>query len=228
MSESNSIDGYATNVSVQATGFQRARGVATASIVLISSYLVLDAISVVLLWHFEALVAGYVQGSSSTLPDTPAIELYLGLLLLVEFATFLVAGIVFLVWVRRARMNAELMAGPDSQRLRRGWAIGAWLCPVMNLWYPHTIMSDIYRASSRRQPVSTAIVGVWWAAMLANVLLGVISRITETDSSGNVVDNLYRAAILPTVGLVFGIIAAVLVGVIIARIRVWQEPYPTD
>jgi len=228
MSESNSIDGYATNVRVQATGFRQARGVATASIVLISSYLALDAISVVLLWHFDAVFASYEQGSGSTLLDADAVEFNLGIVLLFEFVIFLLAGIVFLVWVRRARMNAELIAGPDSQRLGRGWAIGAWLCPVMNLWYPHTIMSDIYRASSKRQPVSTVIVGVWWAAMLANVLLAVIGRVSGTESTGNVVDSLHRAAILPTAGLVVGVIAAVLVGVIIARIRVWQEPYPAN
>ena len=46
---------------------------------------------------------------------------------------------VFLVWFSRVRHNAGLW-GP--QRRSRGWAIGAWFTPVVNLWFPYQIAAD--------------------------------------------------------------------------------------
>jgi hypothetical protein len=47
---------------------------------------------------------------------------------------FLVAMVMFVVWFYRARINAEGHGWP--QRLSPGWAIVAWVVPVVNFWFP--------------------------------------------------------------------------------------------
>lgn len=75
-------------------------------------------------------------------------------------------AIVFLIWFRRARIAAERLDW--RQRRARGWAFWGWVVPVVNLWIPFQIMSDIWRAGlppARR--ASTAWLPVsWWVCWL--------------------------------------------------------------
>jgi hypothetical protein len=53
-------------------------------------------------------------------------------------------GILFVVWFRRARINAE--RHDYQQRRARGWAFWGWIVPIVNIWFPFQIMGDIWRA----------------------------------------------------------------------------------
>lgn len=96
---------------------------------------------------------------------------------LVVVALALAAAVAYWVWSWRARLNAEAMAGPRSQELGRGWTFWAWLCPVVNVWFPCQILLDIYRASSTREQRTTRPVLLWWAFTLA---AGFVPEITIT------------------------------------------------
>lgn len=58
--------------------------------------------------------------------------------------TIFAAGIVFVVWFRRARINAE--SRDWRQRRARGWAFWGWIVPVLSLWIPFQLMGDIWQA----------------------------------------------------------------------------------
>lgn len=119
---------------------------------------------------------------------------------------------VYLVWFFRARRNAGLW-GP--QRHGQGWSIGAWFTPVVSLWFPYQMLSDIWRASEpaarrpggRRGPDATAI--AWWACWILAWVTGFsINHSTSTlpdgttnqtsgfhtQLGGTVVSNLFTAA----------------------------------
>ncbi len=53
-------------------------------------------------------------------------------------------GIAFIVWLWRARINAENHGWP--QRRARGWAFWGWVIPVVSLWIPFQFLGDIWRA----------------------------------------------------------------------------------
>ncbi|MFD8750319.1 DUF4328 domain-containing protein [Kitasatospora sp. NPDC059577] len=74
----------------------------------------------------------------------------------------LVTGVVFLCWLWRARLNAESLGGPGSQRRVRGWVVASWMTPVANLWIPHVIVTDVWKASAPRRSAPGALLGVWW------------------------------------------------------------------
>jgi hypothetical protein len=75
-------------------------------------------------------------------------------------------AIVFLIWFRRARVNAERLAW--RQRRARSWAFWGWVVPIANLWIPFQIMGDIWRAGL--QPAHRAgtawLPALWWATWL--------------------------------------------------------------
>jgi hypothetical protein len=80
---------------------------------------------------------------------------------------FFARVIVFVIWLYRARVNAEDRGWP--QRRSPGWAIGAWFVPVVNLWYPFQIMADVWRAGLPPQARENRAVlpGIWWGSWLA-------------------------------------------------------------
>ncbi len=84
--------------------------------------------------------------------------------------TILCLSILFVVWFRRARINADYHDYP--QRRARGWAFWGWIVPIVSLWFPFQIMGDIWRAGL---PVSrwrrTAwLPALWWTCWLISGL----------------------------------------------------------
>ncbi|WP_246101115.1 DUF4328 domain-containing protein [Streptomyces cyaneus] len=85
------------------------------------------------------------------------------------------AAIVFVVWFFRMRRNTGLLA-PDRFRNGPGWAIGAWLIPLVNLWLPYRIALDMWGAATplpaegERFRARTWPVNLWWGLFVFSVL----------------------------------------------------------
>jgi len=90
-------------------------------------------------------------------------------------ADFTIFGlsILFVVWFRRARINAE--RHDYRQRRARGWAFWGWIVPIVNIWFPYQIMGDIWRAGLPvQQRRKTAwLPALWWTCwLLSGVAVG--------------------------------------------------------
>jgi len=75
--------------------------------------------------------------------------------------------LLFLLWCyKTARAGREL--GIPARR-SPGWAVGSWLIPILNLWWPYQSVSDTVPADD---PARTEIRRWWtlWLAMLASTL----------------------------------------------------------
>ncbi|MDJ0341361.1 DUF4328 domain-containing protein [Streptomyces sp. H10-C2] len=81
--------------------------------------------------------------------------------------------VAFLLWFRRVRANAEVMA-PGLHRRSPGWAIGGWFAPVGNLWIPKQTIDDIVESTD---PASgpRRLVNAWWAAWIVVIALTTVS-----------------------------------------------------
>jgi hypothetical protein len=144
------------------------------------------------------------------------------------WAVQIATGLVFLGWLRRARTNAEWLAGPDSQHLSRGWTIGGWFCPVVNLWFPHRVVADIWRASAPHRPARATLVLPWWLIFVAAAVVNILStreRITVRYITvrAEVEQTLRTIATLDTVRAGLYGAAGLLIILIIARITHWQN-----
>ncbi|MFD8690937.1 DUF4328 domain-containing protein [Streptomyces sp. NPDC059651] len=86
-----------------------------------------------------------------------------------QVLTLLATVVVFLVWFRRVRLNAEVF-DPYAHSLRPGWALGGWFVPIAVLWLPHRVASGTWTASSpggsNRPPTPRGLLHAWWAALL--------------------------------------------------------------
>ncbi|GAA3270457.1 hypothetical protein GCM10010493_54350 [Streptomyces lavendulae subsp. grasserius] len=83
-------------------------------------------------------------------------------------SSFLLCAAVFIAWFHRMRRATGALA-PDAFERGSGWAIGAWLIPVVNLWLPFRIALGMWGAAvspsatpGRPVRLSFRPVEVWW------------------------------------------------------------------
>ncbi|MGB8944136.1 MAG: DUF4328 domain-containing protein [Streptomyces sp.] len=102
-----------------------------------------------------------------------------------QTAALVATCVVFLCWFHRVRVNAEVFE-PYLQTKTRGWTVGSWFVPVVNLWFPRRIAIDIWDASGPRSVAldrtmtlsgpadrpSHTLINAWWTLWLATLFVG--------------------------------------------------------
>ena len=151
---------------------------------------------------------------------------------LVELPVLLVCGILFIVWLHQAHRSDRM--DPTWQKRRSGWAIGGWFVPVVNLWFPFQVVSDLRRAArgDGGEP-SYALQWCWWIAFLLSTLTSRISA-TAYNSAERVpdsdiplyVDRLETAIVAETASEVLGLVAAVLAIAMVRQFTRWVRTSP--
>lgn len=142
--------------------------------------------------------------------------------LFIDVAVSLIAGIVFIRWFRRSYFNLHKLSNGLSHG--EGWAAGAWFTPVVNLFRPYQIMKELWDEtlsllSSNNEPEVTSakagskVLGVWWAMwIMSGVLARIGSRMTDDNSS---VEEYQAADIVNISSDMFNVIAGILlIGII--------------
>ncbi|ALG12112.1 hypothetical protein AOZ06_39285 [Kibdelosporangium phytohabitans] len=127
------------------------------------------------------------------------------------------SAVVTLVWMYRARRNVRAVG---RQRHAPGWAIGGWFCPIVNLWFPVQIVSDIATADqpSARSRTYAVIRSTWWVCWLAAWASGVQYQETRSwtaDGDTSVSHNLAANFGGTLVSRAFGAAAAFLLAVLV-------------
>jgi hypothetical protein len=130
--------------------------------------------------------------------------------------SFVAAAGVFLLWLWQVRRNADTLA-PFDHHLRRGWTIGGWFCPVVNLWFPYRVVADIWRASRPTdRPGHAPVLGLWWAVwVLSFVEIGMTGDEPRVSLMLGLTTTNTFAALLKCA-------AGVLVIMLIGQITQWQ------
>ncbi|MFF5535005.1 DUF4328 domain-containing protein [Streptomyces cinerochromogenes] len=130
-------------------------------------------------------------------------------------------AVVYLCWLWRIRVNAEVFDA-SRHRMKRGWTIGAWFCPVVNLWFPRRIVADSWDASapwgsrSGHTPVNA-----WWTLWIVGIVVG---RFADTTSRhAETVEELRHAANVMLFSDALDIVSAVLALVVVVRLTRMQE-----
>ena len=139
-------------------------------------------------------------------------------------AVLVLAALVFLVWFWRARTNAQGF-DPHAHRRARAWAFWGWVCPVVSLWFPHQIATDILRASDEPSYGRTpgyrhyGLVTAWW---LSFVLYEVLNRVVAAHGS-DTLNELRGRLEVDLAACVVQVIAAVLAIAVVGRITSSEE-----
>ncbi|MFF7991496.1 DUF4328 domain-containing protein [Kitasatospora xanthocidica] len=196
-------------------------GVAATVFILLS--LLYDVLLTVGDWRVYLAVEHYLAGTATDEEIQAADDFSSFFTFWKGLALIIAAGLVFLAWLWRARINAESLGGPSSQRRVRGWVVGSWITPVANLWIPHQVMTDIWKASAPRRAAPGPLLAVWFGAW---VIGGYVGRAYSYQVSQETLseDGLRRAVYLGTVASVLNVLAGVLIIYTIHRISAWQTP----
>lgn len=138
-----------------------------------------------------------------------------------QVLTFLATAVVFLVWFRRVRLNAEVFDA-HAQPMRPGWAIGAWFVPFANFFLPYRVASGIWTASTPagRPFASRALLNAWWAGLIGSRLFVVWTERRYTAAEE--VDEVLDAFGLVIAADVLDIAAAVLAILFVRRLTAMQ------
>ena len=145
----------------------------------------------------------------------------------------LAAAVVFIVWLWRVRWNAEMFCRGEH-RYTRGWVLGGWLVPVVNLWYPKQVVDDVVAASDQRtdplitslqEVPGTRLVWAWWLTWVAGFVTGNIVQRGVLAGASELGD-LRTNVILSSVSALFTTGAAVLAVILIQRIDELQSMRP--
>ncbi|MEV6191682.1 DUF4328 domain-containing protein [Streptomyces sp. NPDC051920] len=140
----------------------------------------------------------------------------------VQVPVLLFTGMVFLIWFRRVRINAEVFL-PSGHTWSRAWVIGSWFVPILNLWRPREIMMEIWDAS---RPAGTpswrglGLVNAWWTFLAAEKVISWLVRgsLDAQTSSGP-----QNAAIEFLILDSLDIVAAVLAILVVLRLTLMQD-----
>ncbi|WBQ05475.1 DUF4328 domain-containing protein [Kribbella sp. CA-293567] len=179
--------------------YQSLRRITVVFGILMALTTIVTGVQAALMWRSYDEVKRFVFGLLSDDELDRAVQSVAGSgpLLNVVGLLFLGTTIVFLIWLWRARENTEVLtpaaggfqggyqgAQHGGQRGRggphrheQGWVIGAWVCPIVQFWYPLQVVEDVVRASepteapgphrtagwTQRGQVRTLLYG-WWTA----------------------------------------------------------------
>ena len=84
------------------------------------------------------------------------------------------------MWFRRAYANLHRL-GLKYIKHKDHWAIWSWIVPIISLWYPVGIMSEIWNETGEQAkklnpdfkiPEGKFVIGIWWALFLINNIIG--------------------------------------------------------
>jgi hypothetical protein len=154
----------------------------------------------------------------------PGVSPGAGLVALLQFAVFLVAGFVVLRWIWFATANAHAF-GAQSLRFGPWLAVGAYFIPIANLVMPLQSMRDTWKASVEPRDWEIvevpAILGWWWAFWLAGNIAGIAAfRLSDAEEFPGLNE---AAATLTIVSDALTVVASVLLAVIVRRLSALQQ-----
>lgn len=160
-------------------------------------------------------------------------DLISGSLGIVAALALFAAAVVFIVWLWRVRWNAEMFCRGEH-RLTRGWVLGSWICPVVNLWYPKWVVDDVVAASDPRTPPQTEslrgipgtrLVWAWWLTWVVGLVLDNVAQRSVLDGAPQL-SELRTNAVMSGISAVSTTAAAVLAVMLIQRVNELQLRRP--
>jgi len=177
---------------------------------LIWTVLTIEIISILsdyLQYDLLQTVANGGQISSETATDN---DLRQKIIAIIYLVTYIVSGVTFIRWFRRAYFNLHLKA--ETLSFTEGWAAGSWFVPIISLYRPKQIMKELYvetqnllstKQENSMVNLSTQFIGLWWALWLIASFLGqFVFRYSQKAES---LEELTTATIASIIASIIGI-----------------------
>jgi hypothetical protein len=154
------------------------RGRGNVVIIALAATMLSDVVAAAFEVMHLGILADLDRGEDLSFETVDASDARLGAATGAQTISFFTAATAFLAWFHRAYRNLPRL-GAWFPRYDYGWAVGAWLIPVFNLWRPKQIANDVWRGSEpvagpkrlEDHPHVPVVLHLWWAAFVAAVLI---------------------------------------------------------
>ncbi len=147
-----------------------------------------------------------------------------------RLSLYAVVAALFITWLHRCRINARAF-GCRRFRYSRGWAVIGFLIPLVNLFRPYQIVSEVWRASDPRavetridwiaMPVSRFVLA-WWTTLLVSASLELAAAAISTHAGISTADLIAARSIGVLVGMASAT-SAILAYLVVSGIQEAQE-----
>jgi antitoxin (DNA-binding transcriptional repressor) of toxin-antitoxin stability system len=163
--------------------FLQLRGRAKVVVALLIATALVSVLSILYELDMRSLLDRVAAGQPIGLAEAQAADDRVALAATLSLAALVATSVAFIAWFFRAYVNIERL-GARELRATKGWSIGVWFIPFLNLIRPKQLMDDIWRASDPALPAGEVrdwqhagvpvLLHGWWAIFL---LAGVVSNI---------------------------------------------------
>jgi hypothetical protein len=157
-------------------------------------------------------VANGGQITTETATDNDLRQKIIGIIYLI---LYVISGITFIRWFRRAYYNLHLKA--ETLSFTEGWAAGCWFVPIISLYRPYQIMKELYQETQTLlskndenyvQNLNTNSIGWWWALWIIASFLG--QFIFRYSLKAETIDELITTTVASIAASIIGIPLAII------------------
>ena len=156
-----------------------------------------------------------------------------------QVTLFVATAVAFLAWLFQARVNLRAF-GVRRPSYSRGWVVGGFLVPLVNLFRPYQVIREVWQASDpkshdafnwRSLPVSKLLLA-WWLLFVGWGALELMALLSNTGAGVNLA-KLQLSGGLTTLADVCAAVSAFLACFLVARIsnaqqEKWQNQQPAE
>lgn len=173
---------------------------------------------------FQYVVMGDVAAGRTgddVLDRADTSDLLMGVAGVAQGFSLVACAVLFVVWLWRVRVNAEVFA-PNGHSKARGWVIGGWVVPIVSLWYPRRVVLDVWDASRPAgRTDGHALVNSWWTLWL---LTNTVGRILYSQAeTAHTSQEIRDATILMVVADAVDLAAAALAVLLVLKVTRMQD-----
>lgn len=178
-------------------------------------------------WQQLQLVQDLARGANIPDATLDANDARQQLFAFAQLGLGLVSAIVFLTWT--ATLTKRLIdLGVTDMRYAPKWSVLGFLIPILNLFRPYQVMSELWRASEivpgpddplAKKP-TPMIVNVWFGLLLIDSLVARLASRTTFDTMEQVLQSAWLTVLSDGLGVVTALVALRLVAEIDERLRV--------
>jgi len=149
-------------------------------------------------------------------------DAFVSVLGIAQFLLLFATAIYFVQWFKRAYDDVDALGA--NRRFRGGWAIWGWFVPVLNLWRPRQIATELWHGGARDFEPVPALVNWWWGAWIVSTWAdNVVFRTSFSDPTTSEL----AAVISDATDLVAAVLAILVVRLLTRRLDgAAPEPAP--
>jgi len=152
--------------------YQSARGKTTALVYTSSIAIVLQLVMIVSFGMQLSMLYGAQSGAGLDQANANANDMRQLIITGVLVLCVLTSMIMLFVWVYSTHANLPSL-GATNLDFSSGWAVGWFFVPIMNLFKPYQVVSEIWHMSQPnpllgREPTGATLIGWWWGLRICS------------------------------------------------------------